>query len=322
MFPKFFLRAITNDGKGFDVEMRAYECALTFTIFKDLANGGIPMFQFSWIPRVWVDEVYPQFVDPNGIVSHILLMGVPAEGAVEEVINSLAPYEDETRILFRSAYDDCLEAIEKFLDRQTPRAFVFENFRSTPESEREALRIHEDLHRKFLQDEMSMDFHMGYFDAEDESRDLKILKERGKFPQIKLAPSIKGHHNHSDWHSELPMEKIQYRLYINNLPSSQIVDDISFMEQIQEAAACNKYNVNEIQGFLEMPQWLYDLIHRFFERRDFKMGAHPANEPITKENLEDMEYSLFWSHDQRDVAFIHPGNKDRDGVFDFDDINF
>jgi len=107
---------------------------------------------------------------------------------------------------------------------------------------------------------------------------------------------------------------VKYRIYIDGRPSNMIVDDIDFMDRINKNSEKMIFDVRAIQDI--MTQSLFETIDRFLHFRDFKIGAHPVDEPL--EDGNDAGYSISWSHNQKMTIFLTPV---ANNVL-YDDLNF
>ena len=148
-----------------------------------------------------------------------------------------------------------------------------------------------------------------------------FFAEYGDPPDEDEMTIVVGSAPQTDWYSEPAMNQIKHRLYINGRPSKDIVDDIGFMKIVHDNVIDGMMSINDIPGFMEMPQWLYSLLGRFLDLRDFKIGAHPVDEPL--EDGNDANYSLFWDRYSMETIYITPNTPERDrDEFGFDDIDF
>ena len=332
---KWLVRAVDIDGKSYDLITIPMDSLLTFAlIFKSAQkNEGLP--PLSWIPKTWVNEIYPQFMDPKGVILGFLMIEM-FDG--KEILRNTIYFKDnpEGRKLHIDN-EDILNAAGILLE-------------------------HEMLHQKyFKQNEMSADFHMGYFDTSEEPIDLETIKEKSFWPDLKIAKSRTPDDNsgafefhpyvehsksdpggpkiislapggrktprveslpscHDDWYSE-PSIETEYRIYINGKPSAFTVSDISFMENIDNNIKNGEHRLSELQGFMEMDQSLYNVLHKFMVTRDFKIGAHPSH--ITLEDGNDAEYSLFWGQGEKETCYVSPLKETLTKAdSNFDDVDF
>lgn len=362
-----FIRATTNTGKQFTLELPEAIAIMAFKNIYDTAKGGL-LPTNKYLPQSWQTEIFMQFTDPNGV---ILTFEVCAQMYDEVMVLNTIWFETdaEGRRLLKSEHDVALTYT--FVD---------------------TIKRHEELHgiilKGFGQHEMSQDWHMGYHTTvpDKDIRNLVVRKDRqpgdnsgvfefseasindlhhaldevievtvadykkeadevvemdiGEFFAVHGEPpdddsemtihvspggasGICVNHNHSDIYSAPALEKTKYRLYINGRPIDDLVDDIRFIENIHNSVLDGNKNINYVEGFMEIPQWQFDMLDRFLRVRDFKIGAHPADEVL--EDGNDAEYSLFWGPNEEYTIRIAPNTPERDRDepdFNFDDVNF
>jgi len=320
---KWVIRATTKDGKKFTIDYPESVAVLVFKNMYDAAIGGI-LPTHEQLPNTWKTEVFLQFTNPDGIVAKIdLCQNVFKDDIL--VLNSMWFETDrENRIQLKTEHPISL-------------VYTFADAVKQLDSELHALQIHEMYHQVFRQGEMSQDFHMGYFDDAGDQRhrklegeySIKVAKSRapddnsGAFefhPYVEKEKefsiqvgkknselSVKGDiHNHSDFYSAPAWIRTKYRIYINGKPSTMILNDIDFLEQIHENVTGGLTSVNDVHGAMDIQQNLYELIERFLRVRDFKIGAHPADGNEVLEDGNDADYSLFWGHQEKETIYITP----------------
>ena len=328
------IRAVTNKGKAFDLEQIRIDAALTFTMIHKCASAMEAFPDVSWIPNVWKNELYPEFIKREGTIVAFLM--IKLKGSEEETLNCMYfKVDDEGRRTLKIIHKNIIQSsgvlttpIPDIQGHLQKHEMIHEKFKEI------------DLSGNFHQHEMSKDFHMGYY---EEAKDLVVRKDREPgdnsgvfhFPStipanivdlsnkvtdfisinkpghsIDLAPKSK---DDSDWYSEQQNHgQTLYRIYINGKMSNMVVDDISFMKTIHENSANELFGVHDIPGNMEMPQYLFNTIIEFLHHRDFKLGAHPEVEPL--EDGNDAIYSILWGHEEKEVIYVSPLTS----TYDFD----
>lgn len=334
---QWFLRAITNDGKKFTFDCERTVAILGFkNIYESVTGGILPTLEA--LHNTLKTEIFLQFTDPNGVVVKIDLC--------QNV------FKDEILVLNSMWFEtDREDRIKLVTEHPVTLVYSFADAIKHLDGELHAIVMeHESIHeafQRFHQEEMSQDYHMGYFDPAKDLVDnlkmkVKVAKSRepgdnsGVFEfhpyveksdepciQVGSSPHLvkEDIHNHSDIYSAEPLVKQQYRIYVNGHEIKDLVDDISWMGLVHNNVADGLTSINDVQGFMEMEQWIYDMLDRFLRIRDFKIGAHPAEEIL--EDGNDAKYSLFWGHQEKETIHITPLTPERDrDDFNFDDVNF
>jgi len=346
---KWLVRAVNINGNRHDLNVIPMDSFLTFALIFKCAqeNEGLP--PLSWIPRTWVDEIYPQFMNPTGIITAFEM--VVSNDGIETIKNAIwFTTGSEGRKLH--IHDlDIINAAGILLEHE---------------------RIHEQV---FKQNEMSGDFHMGFY---TNGEHVEIAKDR--IPEIDRkfgwGETLKKHvenplsiniqkirapgdnsgifkfepfepdegiamtfeesqeldkeditsiqvgssdrHNHDNWYDAPALDLTQYRIYINGTSSKMILNNIEFMKVVHYNVLDGRFKVHDIPGCMEIQQSLFDLIDNFLRNRDFKIGAHPIDQML--EDGHDVNYSLFWGPGEKETCYVHPGKSyEEDPV---DDVNF
>ena len=364
MIEKGFIRATTNTGKQFILELPEAIAIMAFKNIYDTAKGGL-LPTNKYLPQSWQTEMFMEFTKPTGVII---------------MFEVCAKLYDEVMVLNSIWFETDAEGRRHLKSKHTvDLTYTFVD----------TIKQHEELHGitagHFHQYEMSQDWHIGYYEQptvpDEDIRTLIVRKDRERIPgdnsgvfqfapvkisdlekaldegiamtfeesqemdagdffathgeppdddsemTIDVSPGgsseIYVNHNHSDIYSAPAIEKTKYRLYINGHPTKDLVDDIGFIHATHDSVLNGRASINDIQGFMEMPQWIYDMLDRFLRLRDFKIGAHPVDEVL--EDGNDAEYSLFWGLREEYTIYITPLTPERDRdepVFRFDDIDF
>lgn len=281
------IRAVTDKGKAFDLEQIRIDAALTFTMIYKCAQEKEAFPDVSWIPNVWKNELYPEFIKREGIIVAFLM--IKLKGSEEETLNCMYfKVDDEGRRELKLINKNIIQA-SGVLTKSIPNI-------------QGHLQQHEMIHEKFKdlvvrKDRVNKD-DLGVYVFDTAPEFNESIEPR----IIDLAPEFK---NDSGWYSEQEgLNRTLYRIYINGKMSTLVVDDISFMKQIHENSANGLFSVLDIHGRMEMTQSLFDILNKFLRDRDFKIGAHPEGEIL--EDGNDAVHSIFWGQEEKEVLYISP----------------
>jgi hypothetical protein len=326
----WFIRAITKDGKKFITELYDTKAILIFKQLYDAAEG-IYFPINTGLSQTWEKEIFMQFMDPNGVIIRFELCHTLPIGTICVLNMFWFNVNAEERRQLKHQHPVGLEYTFDGMTRNPLNHYEF-----VPEFDQE-----------FDQDEMSSGWHMGYYHEqvkEHEAVHAQVLKERDfgcrevvdiklwdlptSIPKeeialtfedatgVDLAPKAKPSiivegsiHNH-DWCPEPAIHETQYRIYINGHPSDMIVDDISFMLEIHKNAQKSIFSIADVPSYFSMGQPLFDMLERFLRLRDFKIGAHRADQVL--EDGNDAIWSIFWGQAD-EVIYVSP--------LKFDDVN-
>lgn len=298
------IRAVTDKGGNVDLQQIRMDALLTFTMIHKCAQEQESFPDVSWIPNVWKHELYPEFMNPEGSIVAFLMIKPETP---ERTLNLMYfKVNDEGRRTLKILHENIIRASEVLTS-------------SIPDIQGHLTKhgeISADYNLVIRKDRLPGDNSGVFkfqpappFDHEKASKEGIALTFDEAVKRIDLAPGDKTEihiepEDLDDWYSSPAMDESLYRIYINGKSSTMLVDDINFMKQIYEKSANGLFSVHHIPGNMEMTQSLFDLISKFLQDRDFKIGAHPAQKVL--EDGNDANHSIFWNRGETEILYVSP----------------
>ncbi len=300
----WLIRAKLKGGQVSSIEFVKEDAILIFhNMFEHLEQMQLPTTDL--ISKTWKEELLPSFVDPQGIVVCIELCQQLYDNEIF-VCNTMWFEQDaEGRSLLKTEHpvNISYDFVDTYLIGDdlhgiTAGDRIFQTLQK-------ALKETPDSIMEFHQDEMSADYHMGYFEERPILKntwgeDPLFFTPSDKTRRIELGPQIVSS-TEAEWYDENSIEQ-HYRIFIGHLPSSLIVTDIEFMEKLSQMSY--PYRLDGIHGVMEMDQDLYNLLIKFIKQRNFSIGANPIEEEL--EDGRGASHILKWDAEMKEIIHEHP----------------